>query len=501
MIPPWWWFRYGFFVFVISVVVGYVMNIHIPFAVLYGIFCFLGVILVLFLRMQTVRFIVILSLLATCGFTRGSFDSQDVIVEQHLDNSSHISFFFDGEVLSEPRLTSQVQIIPVFVQGFRDATHVEKWKSTSLRMKIITHHGKLYHEGDHITIECIPQLQKSYGLKGVILPQSRDITCFYPFITKHGFTKSIGYQFWKWRSGLTHTMSEMVSGQTTGFLAGILFGGGDELISKHTKELFQKTGTSHILAISGYNVSLVSMVFFWIFCFFHLSRKTAGLISVIAIFAFVFLTGAHAASLRAAGMASAVLFAHFFGRQSSSLAALCIVAGGMIIFAPATFLFDAGFHLSFLATLGLVYGLSSMSVRKNSFRRSCMLLAKQTLLAIGITTPYVLFVFGTISLISPFVNMIVVPFVPLLMIISASVLIGAYTGNPFLMWTLSTLAEGVTRVWMSVIEWFSQFPFAAATIPQTPWNSVLLYGSYALIIFVVWVWKRKKLYDRMNAQL
>ncbi len=499
--PSWMWFRSSFLVLVIGSVIGYLFNVHVSFLLIYGSLLGFGGLLFLFWKHIEFRFIIIVGMIALVGFFRGSLDFQDKNLESMIVQNPRETFFFDGEVISESRLTAKVQIIPVLIKGFRNDSNQSSWQRTQLRIKIITHHGRIYHEYDHIRIECIPQVQKSYGIKGIFLPYTKDIACFYSPINRIEKGEGLGYFFAKWRTHLTTRMSEVVSSPTAGYLAGILFGGGDELISKHTKEVFQKTGTSHILAISGYNVSLVCIAFFWLFRMIRIPRKRSVLIAILAIFAFVFFTGAHAPSLRAAGMASAVLGAHFFGRQSSSLFVLLCVAGGMIFFSPATFLFDAGFHLSFLATLGLIGGLSNQEYMPSTFRTSAVLLIKQTLLAIGITTPYVFFVFGTISLISPLVNVLVVPFVPLLMMASMAVVCVALSGNPLWLSWIPSGAQGMTTIWMSVIEWFSHLPFASVLMPQTPYNGVLLYCSYLCMGLGVWVWKQRKRYDRINQSL
>src|SRR3989344_714099 len=96
------------------------------------------------------------------------------------------------------------------------------------------------------------------------------------------------------------------------FINGILLGSRQN-IPEDLKEAFNKTGTTHILAISGYNIMIISWAVLMGLIFFF-KRRAAFWLSVAVIIMFVILTGASASVVRAAIMGLILSFAHGYGR-------------------------------------------------------------------------------------------------------------------------------------------------------------------------------------------
>lgn len=143
---------------------------------------------------------------------------------------------------------------------------------------------------------------------------------------------------------------EKFSSYTSTLVLGMLLGEKDEL-SKEEKDLFNGVGISHILVVSGYNISLVISLFFIIFA--YATRFLRVILSVCMIGLFVVLVGADDSVVRAAIMGSILIFAQLFHKKSSSVNVLFIAAIIMLYIKPIT-LFDIGFHLSFLATFAIL---------------------------------------------------------------------------------------------------------------------------------------------------
>lgn len=137
------------------------------------------------------------------------------------------------------------------------------------------------------------------------------------------------------------------------FINGILLGTRQN-IPDHLKDAFSKTGTTHILAISGYNIMIISWAvlagLIWFF-----KRRVAFWISVAVIILFVILTGASASVVRAAVMGLLLSFAHGYGRLYDQKNSIILAGATMIWFNPMVLVFDTGFQLSFMAVLGLIY--------------------------------------------------------------------------------------------------------------------------------------------------
>jgi competence protein ComEC len=134
-------------------------------------------------------------------------------------------------------------------------------------------------------------------------------------------------------------------------LAGILLGV-DTGLTNELQQAFKDTGTAHIIAISGFNISIIAGLFFAFFSRF-LGPRRGTIVAVLGIAFYTILVGAEAAVVRAALMGSLALFAKQIGRRQAALNTLLAVAMGMCLWNPL-YVWDVGFQLSFFATLGLI---------------------------------------------------------------------------------------------------------------------------------------------------
>ena len=134
-------------------------------------------------------------------------------------------------------------------------------------------------------------------------------------------------------------------------LAGILLGV-DTGLTRDLQQAFKDTGTAHIIAISGFNISIIAGIFVTLFSRFFGPRWGAAL-AVFGIIFYTLLVGGDAAVVRAAIMGSLALFARQIGRRQFALNTLLAVAMFMCLWNPL-YVWDVGFQLSFFATLGLI---------------------------------------------------------------------------------------------------------------------------------------------------
>ncbi|MEW5941524.1 MAG: ComEC/Rec2 family competence protein, partial [Chloroflexota bacterium] len=137
-------------------------------------------------------------------------------------------------------------------------------------------------------------------------------------------------------------------------LAGILLGV-DNGLPEDLQQAFKDTGTSHIIAISGFNIAIIAGIFLSIFGRLFGQRRGAFFAAFGIIF-YTLLVGADAAVVRAAVMGVTALFARHFGRRQDGIVTLFFAAALMCLYNPL-YVWDVGFQLSFFATLGLIlYG-------------------------------------------------------------------------------------------------------------------------------------------------
>ena len=134
-------------------------------------------------------------------------------------------------------------------------------------------------------------------------------------------------------------------------LGGILLGI-DWQIPDYLEEAYRSCGVLHIIAISGYNIALISGLIIRLTRRF-LAPGKAGAAAILTIAVYTLLVGAEPAVVRAAIMGSLAIPAHYFGRKVIALHSLVVVAAVMLAGRPML-LWNTGFQLSFLACLGLI---------------------------------------------------------------------------------------------------------------------------------------------------
>lgn len=136
-------------------------------------------------------------------------------------------------------------------------------------------------------------------------------------------------------------------------LAGGLILGDKGGLGKEVEKDFRLAGVSHIVVLSGYNITVVAESVLSFFSW--LSPSWSWLFGLGAIILFVLMVGGEAAIVRAAVMGIIALLARHYGRTYEAGVALIVAGFFMILWNPQLLAFDLGFQLSFLATLGLIY--------------------------------------------------------------------------------------------------------------------------------------------------
>ncbi|GIV83390.1 MAG: hypothetical protein KatS3mg052_0397 [Candidatus Roseilinea sp.] len=268
-------------------------------------------------------------------------------------------------------------------------------------------------------------------------------------------------------------------------LNGILIGD-DKDIPDDVQEAFRRTGTSHIVAISGFNVSIViALVIPLLGRMLNPRRAALFAIPVIAVYA-VFV-GASASVVRAATMAGIGLFGALFWRKGFTLNTLCAAACLMLVANPHT-LFDVGFQLSFMATLGLVLYADRLSgpvrawaqlrLRNERAQKALMLIldgALVTLAAQLTTLPLILATYNQLSIISLLANILILPLQPPIMILGGLAAVIAL----FAPQTIGALAALPAHVFLTatirIVTWLSEFEAAAISVYDFGPPAVLAY--------------------------
>lgn len=202
------------------------------------------------------------------------------------------------------------------------------------------------------------------------------------------------------------------------FLGGITLGsrGG---FSSGFKDAMQLSGTTHLVALSGYNITILAWAVLGV-CVYFFRRKISLVITSLIIIGFVLMTGAEASVTRAALMAIIVLLADGIGRPHDVRNVLVATGLFMVLANPRLLTFDIGFQLSFLALLGIIYLKPAISKLFAKFSESPGIFSWRenfltTLSAQLAVIPLLISKFGVFSLTSFIANILILEFIPITM--------------------------------------------------------------------------------------
>jgi len=286
-------------------------------------------------------------------------------------------------------------------------------------------------------------------------------------------------------------------------LGGILLGEANGLPDP-IQQAFKDTGTAHIIAISGFNISIIAGIFIFLFSRLFGARRGAFL-AVLGIAFYTFLVGAGASVVRAALMGTLALFASQIGRRQLGLNTLAFVAAVMAVWNPL-FLWDASFQLSFFATLGLIlYGDPLQHMAENLITRHFPQSNAQQIstflsgmflltLAAQITTlPIMAYQFKQISLVSLIANPFVLPVQPAVMILGGLAVILSLIFLP-LGQLMAWIAWPLTAYTIRMVELFDAVPHG--TIPLGNLSPALVVLFYAVLLTLTFAGSRIKEFIR-----
>ena len=272
-----------------------------------------------------------------------------------------------------------------------------------------------------------------------------------------------------------------------GLAAGILVGLRDR-VNRELAADFTTTGLSHVVAISGWNIAMVAglvaaLLGTW-------ARRRRAVVTVAAIALYTILAGASPSVLRAAVMAGVALLARETGRPGTAARALAWAVVLLLVVGPAT-VADAGFQLSAAATAGLLaWGTplaAHLRARLPSLPRFVVEGLAVSFAAQAATLPIVLLSFGRLAPLSPLLNLLVVPLVPLAMATGTLALVGglmAGAGAPALVATLLGLPGAlVIGLMVTLVQAAAGLPFAGVTLP--PPGGAALGGVAAAMLLLV----------------
>ncbi|MCL4869972.1 MAG: DNA internalization-related competence protein ComEC/Rec2 [Anaerolineae bacterium] len=293
------------------------------------------------------------------------------------------------------------------------------------------------------------------------------------------------------------TISQIIREPQAALLTGILLGN-DKGLSPQLQQDFRTTGMTHIIAISGFNIMLLVGVLLKLFEPLA-GRQYGAILAAIGIGLYAILVGGDASVMRATIMGMVYLFStRFLGRASFPFASLFAAGLLMTLFNPMT-LWDVGFQLSFMATLGLMlYAEPFSQAAKNWVSRYLdekttqgviSLLSDAVLVTLAaqvLTLPLMMAYFGQLSLVSLVANMLILPVQPAVLVWGGlATLVGMVL--PGVGQMLGWVAWLCLWYTITLVQALAQVPAAAVPISLSPTGVFLIY----LLIFGPTWWYRQ----------
>jgi competence protein ComEC len=273
------------------------------------------------------------------------------------------------------------------------------------------------------------------------------------------------------------------------FGIGLLVGQRD-LLPKDVSEALQLAGLTHIVAVSGYNLTIIVNAVRR--GSGRLSRVQTLFISASLIYLFLLITGFMPSIVRASVVAGLGMLAWYFGREFRPSLLILFTAALTARYNPYYVWGDIGWYLSFLAFFGVLM-LAPLIIKL--FQKSNKELplipnvAIESFSAQIMTIPIIMFIFGKVSFVGFLANIIIVPLVPFAMLFS---LIAGLAGMfvPAIAGWLGLPARLLLNSMLNVAEWFASWPSANKLVTISAISMLALYVVIA--IFIVALNKRSQ---------
>ncbi len=271
---------------------------------------------------------------------------------------------------------------------------------------------------------------------------------------------------YRFRDSFEKNITNLIPLPESALMNGVILGSKGGFTSEEKQE-FITTGTIHIIALSGYNVTIVAegvMKFFG----FLIGGALSIWLGIITVILFVLLAGAQSTAVRAGIMAFLALFARATGRTYDAGRALVIAGLVMVAYDPRV-ITDISFQLSFLATIGVIFLSPKVSLwfiwvtPKLNLRENIAVTLSATIMVL----PILLYNTGIFSFVSLPANLLILPLMPYVM------LGGFITGMLGYLFHLIAMPFAyvsyiMLKYILRVIHFFADLPFASATIKQFP---------------------------------
>jgi len=287
----------------------------------------------------------------------------------------------------------------------------------------------------------------------------------------------------KTRGQIEQNLNQLLPEPQASLLLGVIFGVKSQMPENFWQNL-RKTGTLHLVVASGQNVVMVTGFLMNSLVWFS-KRRGVILITFLGIITYVLMVGAEAPAVRAGLMAIMIFMGQLLGREGNQGKFLLLTAMVMLLISPLI-LFDIGFQLSFAATAGIIWIYPMLKSKMLNSVAVIPLLGEAFLVTISAqlaTLPLLLVNFGQFSWLSPLVNSLILPTIPIVMALGI-ILSGLSFASKLLAQVLAWFIWPFLSWFIKVVNWFGQLPMGNWEIGKISWWWMV--GYYFLLVIILW---------------
>lgn len=465
----------------------------IPMLLFVGSLCVL-MLGISFLPKGNIRFILLLGFVLLFGMFRYTQSEIPTGVRTVVFGTSHATNV-EGIVGSEVERQNRVQSIVLKNVSF---AKIPVYGNVLVKTPI----DPELHYGDTIAFSCM--FSKPEPLNGFLYDRYLAVKgiyaiCEYPeFIDVVSTNTSFIGSVLSIKQLLNNRLDQFLTEPHSTFVSGLLFGGNSGL-SKEIKTDFARTGTSHILAASGFNVSLFTFVFFGWVMETRLGKKRGAILTAILVVVYVIMAGMQAAVVRAALLSSVLLVGVFVERKASIINTLLLAAVLLLIINPRLLRDDVGFQLSFVAMIAILF-LAPKWEPFVTFIPKILGLRDSIVGSVSVfivSFPVLLWNFGSLSIIAPIANLFILPFVPYLMIFTGFALFVSFISISIAQFVSLPVWVG-SRFILEINAIFSSLPFASISVVHA---RIFAITSFVfLIVFFLFLYEpaRKTIFKKIS---
>lgn len=317
---------------------------------------------------------------------------------------------------------------------------------------------------------------------------------------------------WGWVFRLRRALAERLTlgverdALAVGFIRGMLLGYRED-IPPDVKEAFRRTGTLHVIAISGSHISMIAAALLLILRLLRTPIRRVLWVVVPLLVLYVAATGLRASAIRSLIMAGMVIAGWSLGRPAALLNSLAAAALIILAWEPGQ-LFDPGFQLSFVVVGCLILFVPWVQERlmrqvepdpyiPRSYVprwRLCLLTPCRwgaSLVAVSVvagagTFGLTLYYFNLISFSAVWANLLIVPLSSASVALGvASLMLGGFWTQ--LAWTLNAAHAVLIHLMIGLAEWLAAIPGSVFYVPQPHWSWIA--AGYGVLGGACWFWR------------